>query len=125
MKMGIRKPSIKKSVSARTTGKVKRKLKRMTNPLYGKKGMGWIRNPKKALYNKTYHKTTVSTQKSMGCLVACIWYPVYWSCLLTWWLLKYTFLATCWAGVACVNACIWIIEKIINIGGQEQEAIEN
>ena len=60
MKMGIRKPSIKKSFSARTTGKAKRKLKRLTNPFYGKKGMGWIKNPKKALYNKVYHKTTFS-----------------------------------------------------------------
>ena len=41
MKIGIRKPSIKKSISARTTGKVKRKLKRVVNPLYGKKGMGF------------------------------------------------------------------------------------
>ena len=37
MKVGIRKPSIKKSISARTTGKVKRKLKRVANPFYGKK----------------------------------------------------------------------------------------
>ena len=54
MKVGIRKPSIKKSISARTTGKVKRKLKRVANPFYGKKGMGWIKNPKKALSNKIY-----------------------------------------------------------------------
>lgn len=40
MKVGIRKPSIKKSISARTTGKAKRKLKRITNPFYGKKG--WV-----------------------------------------------------------------------------------
>ena len=60
MKVGIRKPSIKKSISARTTGKVKRKLKRVANPFYGKKGMGWIKNPKKATYNKTYNKTSFS-----------------------------------------------------------------
>lgn len=60
MKMGIRKPSIKKSVSARTTGKIKRTIKKTTNPLYGKKGMGIINNPKKAVYNKAYNKTTVS-----------------------------------------------------------------
>ena len=57
MKAGIRKPSIKKSISARTTGKVKRKLKRVANPFYGKKGMGWLKNPKKALSNKIYKKT--------------------------------------------------------------------
>ena len=59
MKMGIRKPSIKKSISARTTGKIKRQMKSAVNPLYGKKGMGVVNNPKKAVYNKVYNKTTV------------------------------------------------------------------
>ena len=58
MKFGMRKPSLKKSIKARTTGQLKRKVKRSINPYYGKKGMGWIRNPKKALYNKIYKKTT-------------------------------------------------------------------
>ncbi len=62
MKFGVRKPNLKKSLRARTTGKFKRKIKRMINPFYGKKGMGWIRNPKKALYNKVYNKTTVSAK---------------------------------------------------------------
>jgi len=62
MKFGVRKPNLKKSLRARTTGKYKRKIKRMINPFYGKKGMGWIRNPKKALYNKVYNKTTVSAK---------------------------------------------------------------
>lgn len=60
MKVGIRKPSIRKSLKARTTGKIKRKIKKAINPLYGKKNMGYIRNPKKAIYNKIYHKTTIS-----------------------------------------------------------------
>lgn len=59
MKVGVRKPSIKRSLSARTTGRVKRAVKRSINPLYGKKGMGWINNPKKAVYNKVYHKTSI------------------------------------------------------------------
>ena len=59
MKVGIRKPSIKKSIKARTTGKIKRKIKKTVNPLYGKKGMGLATNPKKAVYNKVYNKTTV------------------------------------------------------------------
>ena len=59
MKMGIRKPSLKKSIKARTTGKLKRKMKKAVNPLYGKKGMGMIKNPKKAIYNKVYNKTTI------------------------------------------------------------------
>lgn len=58
MKMGFRTPSIKKSIAARTTGKFKRQVKKAINPYYGKKGMGWVNNPKKALYNKVYNKTT-------------------------------------------------------------------
>lgn len=60
MKIGMRKPSIKKSIKARTTAKAKRAVKRAVNPLYGKKGMDWINNPKKAAYNKVYEKTTFS-----------------------------------------------------------------
>jgi hypothetical protein len=60
MKIGIRKPSIKKSFKARTTGKAKRKIKKALIPGYGKKGMGWIKNPKKAVYNKIYKKTSFS-----------------------------------------------------------------
>ncbi|WP_346913773.1 hypothetical protein [Clostridium sp.] len=60
MKIGMRKPSIKKSIKARTTGKLKRKVKKAIIPGYGKKGMGWIRDPKKAMYNKVYRKTTFS-----------------------------------------------------------------
>lgn len=60
MKMGVRKPNIKSRVKARTTAKVKRSIKKSVNPLYGKKGMGYINDPKKAVYNKVYNKTTVS-----------------------------------------------------------------
>ncbi|MBP1925867.1 hypothetical protein J2Z76_001728 [Sedimentibacter acidaminivorans] len=60
MKIGLRKPSLKKSIKARTTGRIKREIKGTINPLYGKKGMGWIRDPKKAMYNKVYNKTTFS-----------------------------------------------------------------
>lgn len=58
MKYGIRKPSVKRSISARTTGKVNRAIKKSVNPLYGKSGIGMIRDPKKSLYNKIYSKTT-------------------------------------------------------------------
>ncbi len=60
MKYGLRKPSVKKSFKARTTGKAKRAVKKAIIPGYGKKGMGWIKNPKKAAYNKFYNKTTFS-----------------------------------------------------------------
>lgn len=63
MKIGARKPNIKKRIKARTTGRAKRAIKSSINPLYGKKGMGYIKNPKKALKNKIYHKTTFDPLK--------------------------------------------------------------
>lgn len=64
MKIGIRKPNIEKSIKARTTGKIKRKVNSTMNPLYGKKGMGYVNNPKKAVYNKVYNKTSTSVTKA-------------------------------------------------------------
>ena len=60
MKIGIRKPSIKKSIKARTTGKAKRAIKKAVIPGYGKKGTGVLKDPKKAVYNKVYKKTSFS-----------------------------------------------------------------
>jgi hypothetical protein len=60
MKIGIRKPSLKKMIKARTTAKAKRAIKKALIPGYGKKGTGIFKNPKKAIYNKVYRKTTVS-----------------------------------------------------------------
>ena len=60
MKFGFRTPSLKRSFKARTTGKAKRAVKKALIPGYGKKGMGWIKNPKKAAYNKVYNKTSFS-----------------------------------------------------------------
>ena len=60
MKFGIRKPSIKKSLKARTTGKLKRSQKKSVNQFYGKKGTGLVTNPKKSIYNKVYKKTSFS-----------------------------------------------------------------
>ena len=60
MKYGMRTPNINKRISARTTGKVTRAMNKAVNPLYGKKGMGFINDPSKAVYNKVYNKTTTS-----------------------------------------------------------------
>lgn len=60
MKFGMRTPSFKKSIKARTTGRAKRTVKKAIIPGYGKKGVGWIKNPKKAAYNKVYKKTSFS-----------------------------------------------------------------
>lgn len=59
MKFGFRTPSLKKSISARTTGRLNRAIKRAIVPGYGKKGTGMISDPQKALYNKIYKKTTI------------------------------------------------------------------
>ena len=63
MKFGLRKPSLKRSIKSRTTGKAKRAVKKALIPGYGKKGSGWIKNPKKATYNKVYKKTSFSWKK--------------------------------------------------------------
>ena len=63
MKYGMRTPNINKRISARTTGKIKRTVNKAVNPLYGKKGMGFINDPSKAIYNKVYNKTTISVDK--------------------------------------------------------------
>ena len=60
MKFGMRKPSLKRSLKARTTGRAKRAVKKALIPGYGKKGMGRLENPKKAACNKIYKKTSFS-----------------------------------------------------------------
>ena len=60
MKFGFRIPSLTKRIAARTS------LKRVIRHNLGFKaprGMGWITDPRKALYNKVYNKT------SRSCLV--------------------------------------------------------
>lgn len=129
MKVGIRKPSIKKSISARTTGKVKRKLKRLTNPLYGKKGMGFIKNPGKAIKGKIYRKTTISAKGAAkgfgGCLWVCCVVPFYilWYTLVAvWYVMKYLLLGTVWAFFFVLNGCIALAEWCINLGKQEAQS---
>ena len=69
MKYGVRTPSVRKSISARTSGRVTRSINRSVNPYYGKKGMGWVNNPRKAGYNKVYNTTSCST---VGIVVAIV-----------------------------------------------------
>ena len=57
MKVGFRKPSVKRMVKARTTGRAKRAVKRSLNPLYGKKGMG-LAHPKSAARGYVSRRTT-------------------------------------------------------------------
>jgi hypothetical protein len=60
MKFGIRTPSIRKRIAARTS------LKRYVRHSLGFKaprGWGWLTNPRRAAYNRVYNRTTV------GCAV--------------------------------------------------------
>ncbi len=60
MKFGIRTPSIKKRISARTS------IKRQVVHRLGIKmprGYGFLRNPKKAVYNKVYNRTSFDVFK--------------------------------------------------------------
>ena len=61
MKVGFRIPSLTKRIAARTS--VKRVIRHNLG-FKAPRGMGWITDPKKALYNKVYNKT------SRGCLVS-------------------------------------------------------
>lgn len=60
MKFGVRKPSFKKSIKARTTGRINRAVKRAVNPLYGKKGVGFVKDPSRSIKNAVYQRTTFS-----------------------------------------------------------------
>ncbi len=55
MKFGMRKPSLKKRIVARTS--VKRNLVHRLG-IKMPRGYGWLRSPKKYVYNKVYRKTT-------------------------------------------------------------------
>lgn len=56
----MRKPSLAKSFKARTTGRLKRQVKRAIIPGYGKRGMGFIKDPKRSVKNAIYRRTTFS-----------------------------------------------------------------
>lgn len=58
MKIGMRKPSFKKSFKSRTTGKIKRSVKKAANPFYGKKGTGFAKSPSRSVKKSVYKKTT-------------------------------------------------------------------
>lgn len=55
MKFGIRTPSLTRRIAARTS------VKRMVRAkIRMPRGMGMITNPKKAIYNRVYNKTSIS-----------------------------------------------------------------
>ena len=60
MKFGFRIPSLTKRIAARTSVK---RIIRHNLGFKAPRGMGWITDPKKALYNRVYNKT------SLGCIL--------------------------------------------------------
>jgi hypothetical protein len=58
MRFGFRTPSIKRSFKARTTGYLKRTARRAVDPFYGTPGIGLIKDPGRAAYNKVYRGAT-------------------------------------------------------------------
>lgn len=56
MKFGVRTPSWRKWIAARTSWK---RLVRHSLGLKAPQGYGWITNPKRAAYNRVYRRTTV------------------------------------------------------------------
>lgn len=63
MKFGFRVPSLKKRIAARTSPK---RFIRHNLGFKAPRGYGWLTDPKKALYNRVYRKTTV------GCMLALV-----------------------------------------------------
>lgn len=61
MKFGFRIPSLTKRIAARTSVK---RIIRHNLGFKAPRGLGWITDPKKALYNRVYNKT------SRGCLLS-------------------------------------------------------
>lgn len=67
---GVRKPSLKGSMRAKTTSRVTRAAKGSVNPVYGKRGTGWATDPKRAAQNAVYNRTTASSTggDTTGCV---------------------------------------------------------
>ena len=60
MRIGMRKPSVKRMIKTRTTGRAKRAVKRAVIPGYGRRGMGFVKTPKGAVKGAIYRRTTFS-----------------------------------------------------------------
>jgi len=63
MKFGFRIPSISKRIAARTSPA---RFVRHSLGFKAPRGMGWVTNPKKFMYNKVYQKT------SRGCMLSVV-----------------------------------------------------
>ena len=62
----FRKPSFRKMVGAYRSQWKRALFRFLTFGAYGSKGMGWLRDPKKAWYNWWYHRTSISIPRLLG-----------------------------------------------------------
>jgi hypothetical protein len=69
MKFGFRVPSLTKRIAARTS--VKRIVQNQLS-LKAPRGYGWITNPKKAMYNRVYNRTTTGCMVTLLLLIALV-----------------------------------------------------
>lgn len=76
MKVGLRIPSPKKRLAARTSPA---RWIRHSVGLRAPRGWGWLTNPRKAAYNRVYNRTTFG-------LRGCAWLMFIPAGLLAWWL---------------------------------------
>ena len=65
MKFGIRTPSLRKRLAARTSWK---RVVRHSLGVKAPRGYGWLTNRRRAAYNRVYNRTTVGLGR--GCVVA-------------------------------------------------------
>ena len=63
----IRKPSFNKIVGAYRSQWKRFWMRLFTFGMYGRKGMGWWRDPKKAWYNFWYNRSSISVYRILGC----------------------------------------------------------
>lgn len=63
MKFGFRRPSIRKRIAARTS--VKRMIRQKLG-IKAPRGWGFVTNPKRALYNRVYHRVTADPIKALA-----------------------------------------------------------
>jgi hypothetical protein len=66
MKFGIRKPSLRTVIGARTSPA---RFVRHSLGLKAPRGYGWLTNPKRAAYNRVYNRTTISAWSILATLL--------------------------------------------------------
>ena len=63
MRFGIRRPSLRKMIGARTSPA---RFVRHRLGLKAPRGLGWLTNPRKAAYNRVYNRTSIGFWRALG-----------------------------------------------------------